>query len=134
MSLSFTEKQTIYGDLTNDSSTNNLTFGKTLINEAEKRVINKRAWDFTQDLFNSVTVADQANYKLPTNYRRAIGNITVTSSGETLIDSWEFQGNADSTSGNNDLTEVNSPTYVDDSPFPDPVADTGNAIFFACNF
>jgi len=38
-----------------------------------------------------------------------------TSSGsDVLVERWEFQGNVDSFSGLNDLTAVNSPTYVND--------------------
>jgi len=76
--LSFTQRRNLYGDLTNDKSSENLTFGDTLMNESEKRIINKRAWDFTQRLFTDLTEVGVQFYPLPVNYRRLIGNPTVT--------------------------------------------------------
>lgn len=76
--LSFTTRRDLYGNLTNDTGSDNLSLGDTLMNESEKRVINKRAWDFTQRLFLDVTVANQQFYNLPVNYRRLIGQPTIT--------------------------------------------------------
>ena len=78
MALTYTERRNLYGQLTNDSSSTNLSFGDTLMNESEKRVINKRAYDFTQRLFTQSTVAGQQFYNVPVNYRRLIGNPTIT--------------------------------------------------------
>ena len=78
MSITYTERRTVYGQLTNDSSTANLDFGDRLMNEEEKRVINSRAWDFTQRLHTTLTVANQQFYNLPVNYRKMIGQATIT--------------------------------------------------------
>ena len=77
MALTYTERRNLYGQLTNDSDATNLSFGDTLMNEEEKRVVNKRAWDFTQRLRTSTTVAAQQFYNFPVNYRRLIGNPTI---------------------------------------------------------
>lgn len=79
--LSYTTRRNLYGNLTKDKSSSNLDFGDTVMNESEKRTCNKRAWDFTQRLHTDVTVAGQADYNLPVNYRRLIGNPTVTIGG-----------------------------------------------------
>lgn len=76
--LSFTERRDLYGQLTRDTSTDNLSFGDTLMNEEEKRIINSRGWDFSQRVTTSTTVASQQFYNLPVNYRRLIGKPTIT--------------------------------------------------------
>lgn len=76
--LSFTQRQTRYQEFTNDSSTTNNTFGNSLMNEAEKRIVNTRAWDFTQRELTRTTVASQANYKLHVNYRKLLNKPTIT--------------------------------------------------------
>jgi len=76
--LSFTQRRDLYGKLTRDNSSDNLTLGDTLMNEEEKRVINSRGWDFTQRVFTDTTVANQQFYNLPVNYRRLIGKPTIT--------------------------------------------------------
>ena len=103
--LSYTQRRNLYGDYTSDSSTENLSFGDTVMNESEKRVINKRAWDFTQRTFADTTVASQQFYNLPVNYRRLIGNPTVTVGGTTYTPtevpdrtSWDRLNSTSSTS------------------------------------
>lgn len=76
--LSFTQRRDLYGQFTNDLTATNLSFGDRLMNESEKRVLNKRAWDFTQRIFTQDTVASQQFYNVPVNYRRLIGNPTIT--------------------------------------------------------
>lgn len=76
--LSYTQRRNLFGKLTNDSSSENLTYGDTLMNEAEKRVMNKGSWPFIQRTKSITTVADQQFYDLPFNYRKLIGNPKIT--------------------------------------------------------
>lgn len=78
MSLSYTTRRNLFGNFTKNTTADNLSFGDTLMNQEEKRVINSRAWDFTQRTFPSATVASQQFYNLPVNYRKLIGNPTIT--------------------------------------------------------
>lgn len=67
--------------------------------------------DFTIGKGNGAPTADQSV---------SLVEIWDTSGGaDSLVDSWEFQGNTDSTSGLNDLTALNSPTFVNDNPLTD---------------
>lgn len=76
--LGYTERRNLYGSLTVDSSTENLTLGDTLINENEKRILNSHAWPFLQRDATDTTVAAQQFYDLPFNYRKLIGKPTIT--------------------------------------------------------
>lgn len=76
--LSFTTRRDLYGKLTRDASSDNLSLGDTLMNEEEKKIINSRAWDFIQRVFTDTTVASQQFYNLPVNYKKLIGQPTIT--------------------------------------------------------
>lgn len=76
--LSYTGRRNLFGKLTNDSSSENLSYGDTLMNEDEKRIMNKGAWPFLQRTTTVDTVASQQFYNLPFNYRKLIGNPTIT--------------------------------------------------------
>jgi len=68
---SFTNRQTEYGILTNNTTTANLALGSRLMNDADRYLINRfnlnEATDTTQ-----VTVAGQQNYKTPYNLNKLI--------------------------------------------------------------
>ncbi len=68
---SFTNRQTEYGILSNNTTTANLALGSRLMNDADRYLINRfnlnEATDTTQ-----TTVAAQQNYKLPYNLNKLI--------------------------------------------------------------
>lgn len=68
--LSFTEMQTLYQNLINDTSANALTVGNTYINLTYKNILNSRNWDFTEKLYTFTTVAQQQEYDFPNDYRK----------------------------------------------------------------
>lgn len=78
MTQSYTARRNLYGKFTRNTTTDNLDFGDTLMNAEEKRIINSRAWDFTQRVHTDTTVASTQFYNLPVNYRKLIGNPTMT--------------------------------------------------------
>lgn len=76
--LGYTERRNLYGDFTFTTTSDDLILGDTLINEAEKRILNSHAWPFLQRDHLDTTVANQQFYDLPFNYRKLIGKPTVT--------------------------------------------------------
>lgn len=76
--LSYTQRRNLYGKFTKNTTTTNLTDGDLLMNEHEKKIVNTRAWDFTQRALTRTTIASQQFYNLHVNYRRIIGAPYVT--------------------------------------------------------
>lgn len=74
---SFTELRTLYGSLTNNSSASNLTQGDELINDSIRSICGLYPWNFLEKTKTASTVASQANYLLPYDYRKLL-NVTVT--------------------------------------------------------
>lgn len=66
--------------ITSDDSTDNVTFGKALINETQKLVCSLKNWSFAEETNTSTSSAGQQSVKLPVNYRRLI-TVNVTSGG-----------------------------------------------------
>lgn len=83
--LSYTQRRNLYAKFTRNSTTENLDLGDTLMNQEEKRIINARAWDFTQRTTTRTTVANQQFYNLPVNYKRLIGKPTITVGTTTYV-------------------------------------------------
>lgn len=79
MFLSYTGQRNFFGDLTDNSSSDNLTLGDKLINIADAQVINSRDWDFLEKSRTLTTVADQQYYKLP-------GDCNMVKSVTVLVD------------------------------------------------
>ena len=76
--LSFTTRRNQFGRFTNDSSATNLSYGDTLMNEYEKRILNKYNLHFLEDIHTDTTVASQQFYNLPNDYKKLITSPTIT--------------------------------------------------------
>ena len=70
MAKTFTTLRNLYGSLTEDTSTANLTLGDQLINDRILQIRTRRAWDFTEVTSTITTVASQQAYQLPVDYRK----------------------------------------------------------------
>lgn len=75
--LSYTGARNLYGALTNNSGSGNLSLGDTLINEGYRMMLGETEWPFLEDSYTFSTVASQQFYALPYNYDKTI-NVTVT--------------------------------------------------------
>lgn len=76
--LTYTSARNLYGSLTNNTTTSNLTLGDTIMNQYIREVCSMSFnWDFLEQTFTIPTVASQQNYNLPYNYDR-INSLTVT--------------------------------------------------------
>lgn len=64
--------------ITSDDSADNVTFGKSLINETHKLICGLKYWPFTEETNTSTSTAGQSSVKLPVNFRKLI-TINVTS-------------------------------------------------------
>ncbi|MDH4127308.1 MAG: hypothetical protein OEV44_01040 [Spirochaetota bacterium] len=71
----YTSRRNLFGTLSNDKSSANLTVGDSLMNVFEKKISTK--FNFTEASRYSSTVASQQFYELPNNFGR-LNNITVT--------------------------------------------------------
>lgn len=78
--LSTTELQTVYGDITNDDSSNNKAYGLRLINENIRQVCSEHQFDFLEKTKTYSTVADQQFYDLPADYNKMISLYVEVSS------------------------------------------------------
>lgn len=74
---SYTELRNLYGSLTNNSSTENLSLGDELIIDNIRIITAKRPWSFLEKTKTASTVASQQAYNLPFDYRKLI-DVTVT--------------------------------------------------------
>ena len=75
---SYTTMRNLYGTLTLDNSSTNLTLGDQFINDSYRRVVAERDWDFVQKTATATTVASQQFYNLPYDYEKLITtSITV---------------------------------------------------------
>ena len=69
---SYTTLRNLYGSLTNDTSTTNLTLGDQLINDGIRRMISKHHnFYFLQVAATDLTVASQSAYPKPYNFKKA---------------------------------------------------------------
>ena len=73
--FTFTSRRNLFGKLSGDSSSANLTLGDELMGDYEKRVSKK--YSFLEDTKTKSTVADQQFYELPNNFAK-LKDITVT--------------------------------------------------------
>lgn len=105
--LTFTGSRNLYGYLTDNAETANLTFGDIMINEGVKTMLSKLPWPFLEKIATDETVGAQQTYMLPGDCARLIavavtvGNYTYLASEVTSADDW-FQ--------------VNNPTNVQSDP------------------
>jgi hypothetical protein len=63
--LSYTGSRNLYGSLTNNTSTTNLTLGDTLINQSTRKILSGYSWPFLEKTATLKTVADQNYILLP---------------------------------------------------------------------
>jgi len=127
----FTSRRNLYGKLSNDSSSANLSVGDTLMNAFEKKISKK--FNFLEASLYASTVASQQFYELPKNFGK-LKTITVTI-GSTkyqpiLITSREQWDNLNATTS---ITS-NIPEYcfIFDKQigfYPKPSSATTNAIY-----
>lgn len=78
--LTYTTRRNLYGVLTDDSSTTNLTNGDTLMNAITRRILALKPWPFLEATKDINTVASQAFYDLPANYGKLLGEPYITAS------------------------------------------------------
>ena len=82
----YTSLRSLFGDLTNNSSTSNLTLGDTLMNIATRQILNIKQWFFKEGSDTITTVASQQFYNLPANYGTLIStSVTVSSTTYTPL-------------------------------------------------
>src|SRR5690242_7537387 len=74
--LSYTALRNLYGSMTNDSSSANLTLGDSFINQAYRLLTSSRDWDWLQKTSTDSEVASQQFYTLPDDYDSLV-NVTV---------------------------------------------------------
>ena len=74
--LSFTESRNLYGKLTNNESSSNLSLGDTLITSETKRLIAKIGGNLLETEAVGTTVANQQAYQLPNRLKKLRG-ITI---------------------------------------------------------
>lgn len=75
----YTTNRNLYGSMTNNVDTGNLTLGDQLINDSIRTVCNIRGgrWWFLERLKTITTVADQQAYQIPATFRKVI-DVSVT--------------------------------------------------------
>ncbi len=131
--LSYTNLRTQYGLLTNDTSSENLSLGTTLMNENIRQVCAEKPWPFLEKLKNISTVASQQFYDLPADYLKTT-SVTVT------ISSIKYHPRE--VSSRKQWDYITSSTYAGDIPqfffifngqigfYPTPATSVSNAIGF----
>ena len=75
--LSFTSARSLFGKLTDNDSSTNLTVGDILINEGVRDLLGKTNWAFLEAIYSTTTTASTQSYALPGNYRK-IDDVTIT--------------------------------------------------------
>jgi len=81
----YTTLRNLFGSLTNDSSSDNLTLGDQLINDSYRRLCSEREWDFVEKQKTALTVASQQAYDLPYDYERLIAVSVQTGTSQTYV-------------------------------------------------
>jgi hypothetical protein len=77
--LTYTSGRNLYAKFTKNNSTENLTYGDTLINESIKAVANYNGgnWTWLEDLKEVKTVASQQAYDIPVSEQEKIADLYV---------------------------------------------------------
>lgn len=70
--LTYTQLRSLYGSLTNNSASANLTLGDTFINQAYRQICAVRPWYWLEGTNTALTVASQQPYGLPYDYDKLI--------------------------------------------------------------
>jgi len=78
--LSFTALKSLYGSLTNNSSTTNLDLGMIFCNQSYRQICAVRPWYWLEGTNTATTVASQQAYSLPYDYDKLIDVYLTVSS------------------------------------------------------
>lgn len=70
--LTYTTSRNLFGQLTNNASSTNLTFGDTMINEGIRAMLSKLPWPFLEKTATATTTASTQTYVLPGDLARLI--------------------------------------------------------------
>jgi len=105
---SYTTLRNLYGTLTNNSSTGNLTLGDQLINDSIRELLSMPYdWDFSEASNTDTTVASQAQYDFPFDYEK-LKSVTVTIGN--------FIYTVDEAENREHFDKLNETTYTADIP------------------
>lgn len=104
--LTFTGARNLFGQMTNNNSSNNLSFGDTWINEGIREMLGETAWPFLEASSTVSTVASQQFYNLPFDYSQLIdctltlGTVVYRPREITNRKDWDFINNTTSVTSN----------------------------------
>lgn len=132
--LSYTTERTMYGTLSNDSSSANLTAGSLLMNEMRRQILSSRRWKFLEKTKTLSTVASQQAYDLPSDLNWLSGlTVTISSTKYRPIEIHsreEWDRINQSTSVTSDVPEFFFLTNSTLELYPIPSSSTTDAITF----
>jgi len=132
--LTFTGRRNLVGDLTNNSSSANLTLMDTLMNEFDRELITSANFDFLEKTATDSTVAAQQFYDLPQDLGKLI-NVTVKI-GDFLYTPLEVSSRTfwdrlnESTTVQSDIPEWYFVFNGQIGFYPTPSSTTANAITY----
>ena len=133
MALSYTGERSLYGILSDDSSTANLNIGTTLMNECRRQILSSRRWRFLEKSKTLSTVASQQAYDLPSDLAWLAG-LTVTISTSVYrpieIHSREEWDRINLSSSSSDIPEYFFIFNKQLLLYPTPATSISNAISF----
>lgn len=118
--LTYTGSRNLFGSLTLNTSSTNLTFGDTMINEGVDLMLGTIPWPFLETTKDVATVASQQDYKLPGNLYKLesvfikVGTFKYSPTQVTSYDDWN---------------RLNNPTGITSDTFSNYFL-TGNTISF----
>lgn len=132
--LTYTGSRNLYGTLTNNSTTGNLTNGDTLINDFTRQRIGSFAWSFMERTRQISTVASTQYVEIPADCEKVIaGGVTVTIGTEKYTprespsrEHWNRLNSSTSV-----LSDIPEWYYVDAGKiyfYPTPASSTSNAV------
>lgn len=129
----YTSGRNLFGSLSSNTSSTNLTVGDTLINEKIRELVSWKPWDFRERTRTVSTVASQQFYNLPNDNRR-LKNVTVTI-GSTIYTPKECKSRTHWDYLNRSTTTSNIPEwyYVFNKQlgfFPTPSSATTDAVTY----
>lgn len=132
--ISFTQEQTLWGQLSGDSSPASKALGAILCNESRKQILSSRRWKFSEKEKTLSTVASQQSYDLPSDFLYLNGiSITIgtTQYNPIEIKSLDQWGRiTQSTAVESDIPQYFFIFANTLSFFPTPSSSTTNAITF----
>lgn len=127
--LTYTTRRNLFGKLSSDSGSANLTVGDTLMNEGDRKVITYKPWGFREKTITKSTIASQQFYSIGNGRVR---NVTVTI-GSTKYTPREVKTRDNWDRLNQSTSLSNTPEYyfVGDGRvgfYPTPSSSTASAI------